>query len=167
MLARHGFALLVPQDKDFAAWTSRDVAELFGGVLPAAAQRYGLSLEQPLLIGYSAGAQMALHLWHRAPEDWAGLILVAGAPQLTGASKASEVTFDDAWRFAGTPVFSLVGEHDPSSGKWRSVLDKWKKAGVPLDFRQVPNVDHQWCVGPFETERIDRWLGALPAVVAK
>ena len=165
LLARHGFALLVPQDKDFRGWTSKEIVELFGAVLPEASARYGLSPEQPLLIGYSAGAQMALHLWHPAPEKWAGLVLVAGAPLLTSVSSAEEISFSasESWRYAGTPILSIAGERDPGAAKWRSALERWKTAGVPLDFRQVPNVDHQWCVGAFEVERLDRWLDGIAA----
>lgn len=165
LLARHGFALVVPQNKDVRGWTSKDIVELFGKVLPEAAQRYGLSAEQPLLIGYSAGAQMALHLWHPAPERWAGLVLVAGAPQLTTVDRVEDIVIEaaESWRYAGTPILALSGERDPGASKWRSALERWKRAGVPLDFRQVPNVDHQWCVGAFERERLDRWLEGLAA----
>jgi predicted esterase len=168
LLARHGFALVVPTDKDFRGWTSHDVEELFGAVLPAAAQKHGLVADQPLLIGFSAGAQIALHLWHGAPERWAGLVLVGGAPQLTSLEKVEDISFpaSEAWRYGGTPVMSIVGERDPSSGKWRSVLEKWKAVGVPLDFKQVPNVDHQWCVGAFERERLDGWLSSLRSALA-
>jgi pimeloyl-ACP methyl ester carboxylesterase len=165
VLARHGFALLIPENKDFRGWTSKDLKELFGQVLPEAAQQYGLSAEQPLLIGYSAGAQAALHLWRPAPERWAGLVLVGGTPQLTTVDHVEDIAIaqEDAWRFAGTPILAISGERDPGASKWRSVLEKWKTAGVPLDFRQVPNLDHQWCVGAFERERLDRWLESVTA----
>jgi pimeloyl-ACP methyl ester carboxylesterase len=169
LFARHGFALVVPTEKNFRTWESRDVEELFGRVLPEAAQRYTLLAEQPLLVGYSAGAQIALHLWHQAPERWAGLVLVGSAPQLISSDAVQDITFPaaEAWRYGGTPVLSIVGELDPSSGKWRSVLDKWKAVGVPLDFKQVPNADHHWCVGAFEEERLDAWMATLPPALTR
>ena len=53
------------------------------GTLPALFA-HGLSRRvQDTLLGFSAGAQMALELWAARPDSFGGLVLLAGAPRFS------------------------------------------------------------------------------------
>ena len=76
-LAKHGYALAVFTQKQFMGWTSDDAQLLIDKTLPAIAKTEGLDAARPILMGFSAGGQMALLLWHEHPEQCGGLVLDA------------------------------------------------------------------------------------------
>ena len=67
-LVKQGWALLVFTQKHFMGWREDDARRLLRHTLPDVAQIEGLDAERPVLLGYSAGGQMALILVVRRPR---------------------------------------------------------------------------------------------------
>ena len=111
-LNRHGYALLVFTRKSFAGWSGDDIPKL-ERTLQALATIDGLDVRQPLLLGYSAGGQMAMILWRQGLERWGGLVLDAAYPidpSVVPPSVLPPPKTDKAAR--QTPVLVLVGTRD-------------------------------------------------------
>lgn len=155
----HGFAVLLPIDKDFRGWTYEDAAKLLGGTLPDAGLIEGIDLRRPLLFGFSAGGQVALELWSTKPELYGGLILDAAYPGATrdGRTVVFAPPTGDAVR--SVPILSFVGEEDPSADLWKRAERYWIEAGVPLTLRVVPALGHAWLFGEEQIRELDAWLG--------
>lgn len=82
-------ALVLSTKKDFRGWSQLDAKKMMI-TLEVLGETKGISAEEPLLLGYSAGGQLALMLWSGQPDRWGGLILVAAYP----------ITFDPETRKA-------------------------------------------------------------------
>ena len=162
---RLGHAFLVPTQKvDVVAWWERDAKRFLGPSLAEAQTRPGVSSERPVVLGFSAGGQIALTLWNERPERFGALILVAAYPVEadveTDGYRPTPLPKSPAIR--DVPIYVLVGEEDGLVHIWREAFDGWRDAGVPLTVRYVPRAGHDWLVGDEELEELLRWLAALP-----
>jgi predicted esterase len=168
MLHRHGWALVVFEGKSFAGWQGADEARL-RKTLAAVGKIEGMDAARPLLLGYSAGGQMALMLWADNPAAWGGLILDAAYP-ITGQSVNGEAVPlaipKDAAAVRRVPVFVLVGGEDGGSQLWRQVSAAWKLYGVPLVVYYVEGGRHAWLFGAQQQKDLETWLTDLPKVWA-
>lgn len=168
-LAARGFALLVVTAKAWAGWTERDAKRLLDGTLPDVAKVEGLDARRPVLLGFSAGGQMALVLWTREPARWGGLVLDAAYPidleayQRSGPGPESLLKLPEGDAKKGTPFFVLVGEADPGQMAWRSVEASWRDAGVPLTVTYVPNGRHEWLFGAEQLTSLWTWVADVAA----
>lgn len=154
LLARHGYALLVPLKPEYHGWNSEDAQALFGQVLPDAAKSPNVNPQGPLVIGFSAGGQMALLLWRKAPDALGGLVLIGTAPLPPDALPTRALA-------EGTAVLSLVGETEPSAATWVNAAPAWLAAGVPLTLKVVAGRGHEWLVDVNERTLLETWLDAL------
>lgn len=158
LFARHGYALLVPLKSEVQGWTSEDVQVLFKQVLPRVAQDPGVDATEPLIIGWSAGGQMALHLWQTAPEALGGVVLVGTTPELLPfALPAREAT-------AGTAVLSIVGSLERGAPDWTNAVSFWRARGIPLTLKIVPGRAHEWLFDDGDARAfLETWLAAIAA----
>ena len=161
--ARRGFALLTLSRKDFSGWRGAEANRVMLTVVPEAARVPGVDARRPVLLGFSAGAQMALELWSARPESFGGLVLLAGAPRF---SRGDESTPPAGAAYTRVPLLALVGEGDGEGpALWRRALETWRAAGVPLQARVVPGRGHEWLLAePSERDAVLAWLAALPPV---
>ncbi|HZE88625.1 MAG TPA: hypothetical protein VE404_03710 [Verrucomicrobiae bacterium] len=163
---KHRLALLVITEKEsFKGWTREDALRLFGVTLPEVAGITGIDARRPLLMGFSAGGQLALKLWHIRPADFGGFILDAAYP--TESHENGDQTVLDppaADGVTSVPLFVLVGAKDDGSDLWRKTARSWRKAGVPLTIRYVRGKVHEWLFGEEEIAALDAWLSTVPGV---
>ncbi|MCP3136682.1 alpha/beta hydrolase [Pyxidicoccus xibeiensis] len=161
--ARRGFALLTLSRKDFSGWRGVDANAVMLKGVPDAARVPGVDARKPVLLGYSAGAQMALELWSARPGAFGGLVLLAGAPRF---SRGDESTPPTGAAYTRVPLLAVVGEGDGDGpALWRRASETWRAAGVPLQTREVPGRGHEWLLlEPAEREAVLAWLEALPPV---
>ncbi len=161
--ARRGFALLTLPRKDFSGWRGEDANRLMLKVVPAAARAPGVEARRPVLLGFSAGAQMALELASARPDAFGGLVLLAGAPRF---SRGDEATPPAGIASSRVPLLCLVGEGDGEGpALWRRASEAWRAAGVALQARVVPGRGHEWLLAePAERDAVLAWLAALPPV---
>ncbi len=167
-LNRHGYALLVFTRKSLAGWSGDDIPKL-DRTLQALATIDGLDVRQPLLLGYSAGGQMAMILWRQGLERWGGLVLDAAYPidpSVVPPRVLPPPKTDKAAR--QTPVLVLVGTRDGGAQVWKQVTAAYREAGVPLSVEYVEGKGHTWLLGSEQTQRLMAWLdevsaGKLPA----
>jgi predicted esterase len=159
--ARHGFALLTLPQKDFSGWRGADANRVMLGVVPDAARVPGVDARRPVLLGFSAGAQMALELWASRPESFGGLVLMAGAPRF---SRGDESSPPSGPAYTRVPLLALTGEGDGEGpALWRRAGEVWPEAGVPLQVHGVPGRGHEWLLaGSGEQTLVLQWLAALP-----
>jgi len=157
-LLTHGFALLLPIDKDFDGWTYEDAGKLLGGTLPDAGTIDGIDVHRPLLIGFSAGGQVALEFWMTKPELYGGLVLDAAHPAEERDGKAVVYAPPKGDAARQVPILAFVGEKDPLEYVWRAAEEPWRGAGVPLTVRFVKGRGHEWLFGEEEIRELDAWL---------
>jgi len=143
-----GYAVLYPTQKRRRGWTDAESAKLLDKSLPDAATVPGVDAKRPVLMGFSAGAQMALLRWEKDPARFGGLMLDAGYPidmeaYQRGERKMIDPPAGDA--ATKTPIFVLVGDADPGHMAWKFSEQKWKDAGVPLVVHYVPDGDTSGC----------------------
>ena len=168
---RRGFAMLLPMDKDFHGWTYEDAEKLLAVTLPDAGKIEGVSLDRPLLLGFSSGGQVALELWMTRPDLYGGLILDAAHPAEEREGRGVVFAPPSGEAARNVPILAFVGEKDPLLYVWRSAEGPWREAGVPLTVRVVAGKGHEWLFGEAEMKELDLWLEekiapARPQVVA-
>ncbi|HYF50652.1 MAG TPA: tetratricopeptide repeat protein [Planctomycetota bacterium] len=159
--ADKGYALLVTTRKQWMGWNSDDAEKLISKTLPHAAKIEGLDAAKPILMGYSAGGQLALQLWDRDPSLFGGMVLDAAYPldmqkYQQRQTVPQELPKNEAYK--NVPIFAICGGDDGGTALWKQVEEPWKKAGVPLTFKVVPGKGHTWLFGQAETEELLKWL---------
>jgi pimeloyl-ACP methyl ester carboxylesterase len=168
-LAARGYALLVASAKNWMGWSERDATRLLDGTLPDVAKVEGLDARRPVLLGFSAGGQMALVLWAKEPARWGGLVLDAAYPidmeayMKSGPGPDSMLKLPEGDAKKGTPFFVLVGEADPGQMAWRGAEGPWHEAGVPLTVTYVPDGRHEWLFGADQLKALWTWLTDVAA----
>jgi len=169
-LAEQGWALMVFTQKRFMSWTEDDARRLLLHTLPDAARIEGLSVEKPVLLGYSAGGQMALILWKDDPGAFGGLVLNAaypvGARGANGRFSAMALPERDAVK--DVPILAITGGKDGGTALWKKVQTEWEKAGIQLTLSIVPGKGHTWLLDKTRLRELEVWLrtvGAAPAEV--
>lgn len=164
--ATKGWALLVLTQKKWAFWSEDDAKRLLEGTLPDVAKVEGLDAKRPVLMGFSAGGQMALNLWAKEPGRWGGLMIDAAYPLDSAAyreGKMALMTVPEGEDVKRCPFFVLVGEEDSGHQLWKMAEEPWKAAGIPLKVIYVPGGQHQWLLGKDEGAALLAWLGDIAA----
>jgi predicted esterase len=163
LFVKHGFATLVLTRKQWMGWNDTDANKLLNKTLPAVAKVRGIDARRPLLMGYSAGGQLALQLWALAPGKFGGMILDAAYPidmekYQRGQQGVQPLPKDDAVK--KTPIFVLVGSKDGGAQLWKQVEKEWQDAGVPLAIHRIAEKGHTWLFGQKEVAELEKWLEA-------
>jgi hypothetical protein len=128
--AQHGYALVVFTKKNYAGWSAADIARLPKS-LDALAAIEGLSDERPILMGSSAGGQMAL----------------VEMPENAAARRV--------------PLFVLIGAKDEGGQMWKQMESAFKSGGTPVSVNRVEGKGHEWLFGENELQALDLWLQEL------
>jgi len=162
-LTERGFALLVLTQKQFTGWSADDARSLTEKTLPDVARMKEIDVGKPLLLGYSAGGQMALELWYASPEKWGGLVLDAAYPvkQENGKYVPRALPKNDGIK--KVPLLVLVGDKDGGSPLWKKLTPDWREAGVPLTIRHIEGKGHTWLFGKAEVALLETWLADVAA----
>ena len=162
---KRGFALLVITRKQFSGWTDLEARNLLSNVLPDAAKVPGVDPNRPILLGFSAGGQLALALWRSLPSRFGGIIVDAAYPldEKDGAQALMEPPADPGAR--SVPLYAAVGADDTVAQTWKKVEPSWIAAGVPLTIRWVAGAKHEWLFSPTEISALEEWLGS-PALAS-
>lgn len=154
---KSGFALLMPTHKQWACWTGDEAEKLLTKTLPEVAAIKGLDARKPVLLGFSAGANMMLHIYGDGPSKYAGFVF--------DGSGALEVPDDaEGKSYKDTPVLAITGELAEPTSRWHEVEPLLKKAGVPLTMIYVPDRGHTFLIER-QIDAIIKWLDALPKPV--
>ena len=161
---KKNFALLVFTQKNFRYWTGADAERVMKHTLPAVAKVEGISVEKPILMGYSAGGQAALQLWQKGAGRFGGLVLDAAYPvRPTGPGSYAPMALPEDDAVKRVPIFVLVGGNDGGARFWEQLEPVWKKAGVPLTIHYIPGRGHTWLFGAFQLAALDAWLSDVAA----
>lgn len=163
---KEGFAVLVPTQKRWRGWSDADAARLLDKTLPDAATIPGIDAKRPVLMGFSAGGQMAIELWRKDPSRFGGLVLDAAYPldseaYARGERKTVDPPAGDAAK--SVPMFVLVGLADGGHKMWKDVEEPWRKAGVPLVVNYVPEGRHEWLLRAELLLTFEKWLADVAA----
>lgn len=159
---QRGFALLVPIDKQFQDWKGSEANQLMSRTLPDVAEVPGINARRPVLMGFSAGANMALNLWAAAPGYFGGLVLDCATPRfLEGDLSLSRPAPSPA--LAETPILVLIGANDTAAPAWSYEAPAWRSAGVPLTVRVVPDKGHAFLLEGGPLDELHAWLAARRA----
>lgn len=164
--AKHGFALLVLTQKQWQGWTGDEASKLLTADMESLAKVKGLDVRKPILMGFSAGGQLALQLWEQNLGKFGGVILDAAYPidmQLYAQGKVGMMKVPDNEEVKKTPFLVYVGSADPSKMAWEKSEEAWHKAGVPLIVEYVANGKHQWLVGAAQKKQMLQWLDDVAA----
>jgi pimeloyl-ACP methyl ester carboxylesterase len=165
MLNQAGFALLVVKKKQYLGWSEAEGSQLLA-TLADAADIPGVDAKRPLLLGFSAGGQMALLLWVTALDRFGGLILDAAYPIDTGAmaqGKVLAMSLPDSPALKQTPIYAVVGDQDGGAAIWRQLQPGWQQRGIPLTVRFVAGRRHEWLLTGAEVPPLEQWLKDVAA----
>ncbi len=169
-LAERGFALLVVTQKQWFGWNEEEAKRLFEKTLPEVARIEGIDAGRPILLGFSAGGQMALLLWQKNPGDFGGLVLDAAYPvereAADSAVRLRPMDLPKGEAIKQTPIFAIVGQADQGGAAvatWKQASAKWLPAGVPLVLHLVPDKGHQWLFDQQQTAVLHGWLSQVAA----
>jgi predicted esterase len=162
-LAARGFALLAVTGKNWAGWTGAEAQRLLDATVPYAALHAGVDRRRPLLVGFSAGGQMALLLWRQAPAAFRGAAVTGAEPVTFGPGGSSrEMEPPAPGGPAPSPLFVLEGAEEPGARMWRGVAADWRAAGVRLELRIAAGRGHEWMLGEGDDrEAFLRWVETL------
>jgi dienelactone hydrolase len=153
-------ALVVFTKKNFAGWTGDDAIKAMQTVSKLG-QIEGIDPNRPILFGYSAGGQMALALWSRAPEKLSGLILDAAYPLDMAAYQKGKVKImdlpEDANSLQACPMMVLVGTRDGGAAVWKKAQPQWEDK-LPLEMIYVEGKPHTWLFGKEQIAAMEGWL---------
>lgn len=161
VLARNGFALLVVTDKQWNSWNMEEAGRLLNKTLPDVKKSAAVDVEKPVLMGFSAGGQVALMIYWENSAKLGGMILDAAYPLDMDAYAQGKVAAHTPPRDSGAktvPILVLVGDQDGGSQLWKSVEASWLQAGLPLTVRYVAGRKHEWLFGKPEIDALDAWL---------
>ena len=160
---KQGFALVVFTKKNYNSWSGEDASRL-PKTLDALAAIEGISDDRPVLMGFSAGGQMALMLWNASGAGLGGLVLDAAYPvQMGDDGKYARMELPKDGAALKVPFFVLVGLADGGSQVWKQSEAPFKKAGTPLTINYIENGKHEWLFGNKELDALDKWLADLAA----
>jgi predicted esterase len=151
-----GYALTVFDGKNFRGWTSRD-ARRARKTIAALGELDAVDGNRPVLLGYSAGGQLALRWWGRDANAFGGIIVDAAYPILQHA-RPYRVQPPPADANAAAPVLALVGQADNGAKVWQNVEPTWRKAGVSVEVLYVPGAGHTWLIRGKYLRRTLDWL---------
>jgi predicted esterase len=170
MLIERDVALLVFTSKKFAGWSSADAQALFRYTLPAVEKIEGVDANKLILIGYSAGGQMALRLWRSSPDRFGGLVLNSAFPlagvrtnRQTGQRTIVLLSPPKKEAVKDVPIFAIYGEKEQAKVIWTEAEPSYRKAGVPLTIEVVKGAGHEWLFGGSQREKLGEWLDAVLA----
>ena len=163
---KHGYALVVFTQKQYNGWTPPEAMALFNHTLPALGKIPGIDARKPILMGFSAGGQLALQVWGQHPGEFGGMILDAAYPldmqrYMQHQAVLQELPNDPAVK--QTPILALVGQADPEAQFWKQAQTVWGKAGVPLVVQYVAGAGHSFLLGGKQTPDIEAWLTKVAA----
>jgi len=169
--AKEGYALLVFTQKNYSFWSGADVTAMMDKTLPEIAKIDGVDVKKPILLGFSAGGQVALQLWRQHPDNYGGLVLDAAYPidmekYATGTVAPFALPTDAAIKKC--PIFVLVGGADGGTRMWKDVEKSWRAAEIPLSIYVQPGAGHAWLFDKEHTSLLHDWLkqvgaGELPS----
>jgi predicted esterase len=164
--SKAGWAVLVPTQKKWGGWSTDDAAKLVDKTLPEAAKTAGIDAKRPVLIGFSAGGQMAIELWRKDAARWGGLVLDAAYPidpEAYGQGQVVVIAPPEGEAPKSAPVRVIVGDADQGHFLWKQAEGSWRKAGVPLTVTYVAGGKHAWLVKDAEADALDAWLAGVAA----
>lgn len=153
-----GHALVVPTGKNFTAWRGDDVDRLMNHTLPDVAKTPGIDARRPVLLGFSAGGQLALSMYFKNPSAFGGLVLDAAYPLSGRDGTLSLAAAPQGENAKEVPIFALVGAKDGGSLVWKRAEATWREAGVPLTVEYVEGKGHAWLFGEKQALRLGEWL---------
>lgn len=166
MFLKYGYALMVFPKKNFAYWSELD-AKMMTLSVKDAADIEGIDAAKPILMGFSAGGQMALMIYGQNASKLGGLILDAAYPVSQGPDNKYQVTAPpDTPAVADVPILVLVGLKDNLCRVWQKVEPQWLEKKVPLTVLYVPNAGHAWLLGEKQAgnrAELEKWLEAVAA----
>lgn len=156
--SQHGFALVVFTKKNYAGWSPADVTRL-PKTLDALAAIEGLSDDRPVLMGFSAGGQMALMLWKAGGNGLGGLILDAAYPVVRNAEgQFDRMELPENPGARRVPMFVLVGGKDQGAEMWKQMEATLRAGGIRASVNVVPDRGHEWLFGENELQLLDLWI---------
>ncbi len=160
MLLKHGYALVVFTQKNFAGWGEGDDLKLSVS-LKAVGKIPGIDANKPILLGFSAGGQLALLFWAQNPSRFGGLVLDAAYPVRATPTGYALAPLPKSKAIKDVPVLALVGTADGGSQFWKKAEQIWRDAGIPLQVIYVPGKKHQWLFDKERTQQLDEWLSQV------
>ncbi len=134
VLFAHGLALVVPTELYNRNWSTVDFDLFVTRSLPVF--KNDVDLERPVLIGFSAGGQIALIAWAQQPDRFGAVIATA---------TAATVPLDQL-PGSGAPVVVVNGARDPAFLTWGPVLSTWRSGSRKVSMRVVPDRFHEWVI---------------------
>lgn len=164
--AKDGFALLVFTQKNYLGWTGPDANAMMLKTVPAVAKIEGVDASKPVLLGFSAGGQLALQMWQQHPGSFGGMILDAAYPidmQRLQQHQLAAMALPNNDAIQKCPTFVLVGADDGLAKVWPLVEKSWRDAKIPLTIHIIPGKGHTWLLDAAQSKSVHAWLKRVAA----
>lgn len=148
----HFLALQIPEASAWADW--RD--DLLGLVESLAGPR-GIDRRRVVLAGFSAGSAAAWEFAAQAPDQIAGLIIVAGRVPASLDNAALE-------RLGGIPTWVFHGGRDEGApaAPVEEVVRRLRAVGGSVRYTHYPDEGHQISDRAYGDADLQRWIATIP-----
>lgn len=104
----------------------REFASAFNKEVLAQQSRQKNAEDKPVLLGYSMGGRLALHVLLDSPDIWGGVIIVSAHTGIPESERPARLAMDAEWAAKAL------------KGDWPEFLNQWNAQGV-LDTDVMPN----------------------------
>jgi len=170
---QYGYLLAAPfgrSNTDFQGIGEEDVMH----VLDLVRRQYNVHSDRIFLLGYSMGAMGAYTIGGHYPDQWAGLISLAGRADfyMWRRVKPADVQPFKRWlvdlefangyaeNFRNVPVLALQGEYDSLVENKQSInfVKKLTGLGYEAQFIPVRDMDHWIASSVFSTDTVFKWM---------
>ncbi len=154
LLAKHGFALMIPTDKSYRSWNTDEIHKVMNISVPHAQKNKNINNEKPFLIGFSAGGQIAVIHFLEHPESIGGIVANSTFPLQMGARGFSRLAPPTGEAHKQVPFFVVLGQQERAENAWTP----WNEEGYALEQHVIENAGHQWLLSGKVLKDLSNWL---------
>lgn len=145
-LLEAGIALLIPHTKDPGIWEANDTGRLVDTLKAVAKASGRIDPKRTILMGYSAGGQLAFALARALPQQVAGVVVMSALPMVNTGGRQQlwvpDAKLKDSMRF-----FLIVGDQEDTRVAMRRVEAVYRARGLSVALKEMPDVGHSYAAG--------------------
>ncbi len=157
-LLEAGVALLIPHTADPAQWKPNDTGRLLDTLQAVANASGRIDASRSVLLGFSAGGQLAFAVARARPKAIAGVVAM-GAYPIVNTQRGQQLWVPPKGQENHVRYFFLVGDQDNGRLVLRRVETVWKARKVDVTLLEVPELGHAYAAD--QQKVLTPWMAAV------